>query len=83
MSNTVTFTTIDGILRRLGFTAIPVPGSHTRYEHPPSSTVLVLREYRPAEPVSWSDLTVVRRFLVERGFMDAEAFERLLHEPAA
>jgi hypothetical protein len=33
--------------------------------------------------VSWSDLTVVRRFLVEKGFLDAEAFERLLQEPAA
>jgi hypothetical protein len=83
MNDTIAFDRLDGILRRLGFAATAVPGSHTRYEHPPSGTVLVLREYQAAEPLSWSDLTVVRRFLVEKGFMDSEAFERLLQEPAA
>jgi hypothetical protein len=83
MNKPIAFATIEGILRGLGFQVTAVPGSHTRYEHAPSATVLVLREYRPADPVSWSDLTVVRRFLVDKGFMDAEAFERLLQETAA
>jgi hypothetical protein len=83
MNNTIAFATLDGILRRLGFTAITVPGSHVRYEHSPSGTIFVMRDYQPADPVSWADLTTVRRFLVERGFMDEAAFERLLQEPAA
>jgi hypothetical protein len=83
MNNSIPFANIDGMLRRLGFTATVVPSSHTRYEHAPSATVIVLREYKSAERLSWADLTVVRRFLIEKGFMDDKAFERLLQEPAA
>jgi hypothetical protein len=43
----------------------------------------VFREYGPAEAVSWSDLTVARRFVVERGLIEEDAFEGLLQEPAA
>jgi predicted RNA binding protein YcfA (HicA-like mRNA interferase family) len=83
MNKTVAFATLDSFLRRLGFTATTVAGSHLRYEHAPSGTVLVLREYHPTDPVTWADLTVVRRFLLERGLVEEEAFERLLQEPAA
>ena len=83
MNKPVVFATLDSLLRRLGYTVTTVPGSHLRYEHAPSATVLVFREYGPADPVSWSDLAVARRFLVERGLVEDEAFERLLQEPAA
>jgi hypothetical protein len=83
MNKTIAFTTLDHFLRGLGFTAATVPGSHVRYDHAPSATVLVFREYGPAESVSWSDLTVARRFLVERGLIEEGAFERLMQEPAA
>jgi hypothetical protein len=83
MNKTIAFATLDSFLRRRGFTATTVSGSHLRYEHAPSATVLVFREYGPADPVSWSDLAVARRFLVERGLVEDDAFERLLQEPAA
>jgi hypothetical protein len=83
MNKTIAFATLDGFLRRLDFTASTGPGSYLRYEHAPSATVLLFRDYKSADPVSWSDLAVARRFLVERGFVADDAFERLLQEPAA
>ncbi len=83
MNKTLAFATLDGLLRRLGFTAAAVPGPHLRYEHAPSGTVLMFRAYDPADAVTWADLTVARRFLVERGLVEDDAFDRLLQEPAA
>ena len=83
MSKPVPFAALDNLLRRLGFAETAVPGSHVRYEHTPSGTVLVLRAHRPGELASWSDTTVVRRFLVEKGLIEGDAFERLLQEEAA
>jgi hypothetical protein len=83
MNETITYAALDNLLRGLGFTATVLPGPRLHYEHAPSATVLLFRNYRPSDPVSWSDLTVARRFLVERGLIESEAFDRLLQDPAA
>ena len=83
MNKPTTFAALDRLLRHLGFVETVVPGSHVRYEHIPSATVLVLRDHAPGDAVTWADLTTARRFLVERGLIESDAFERLLQEQAA
>ncbi len=82
MNHTISFARLRTMLQGLGFTETTVPGSHVTYEHPSSGTELVLREYRPRDPVNRGDLAMVRRFLVERGLVGGNEFETLLQETA-
>ena len=83
MRNPVTFADLRQFLLRLGFVETRVPKSHLVYQHASSGTVLTVRPYRPRDHVDATTLIVVRRHLVERGLIEAAAFERLLEGTAA
>lgn len=79
-NNQIPFTRLRNILHELCFEETAIPGPYRYFQHSPSGTVLVYREYRAAEPVSWHDLVTTRRQLDERGLLKAEDFEALLHK---
>ena len=79
----VTYASLQKLLHQLGFKETVVPGSYVVYNHPKPNTLLMYRDYRPTDLVSWADMTATRRFLDLRGLLDEEAFDRLLQEPAA
>jgi len=80
MNNTISFARLRNLLMSLGFQETIVPQSHVVYEHSGSGTTLVFRLYQLDERVSWNDVAVARKFLTERGLLDEDEFERLLHE---
>jgi len=78
----IPFSRLRQILLALGFTEKVIPGRHTyRYfSHEPTDSVAVYRNYRLDESISWADHATTRRLLNERGLLEAEDFESLLHE---
>jgi hypothetical protein len=79
-NNQVPFTRLQHILHDLGFEETAIAGPYRYFQHAASGTVLVYREYQPADPVSWHDLVTTRRQLDERGLLDAADFEALLRK---
>ena len=79
-NNQIPFTRLRNILHDVGFEETAIPGPYRLFQHSPSETVLVYREYQPADPVSWHDLVTTRRQLDERGLLTAGDFEALLHK---
>ncbi len=79
----VTFATLQHVLEGLGFVKTEVPRSHIYFEHTPSDSLLLFRLYRPREKVSDVDLIRVRKFLDEKGIIEPDALEELLHQPSA
>jgi hypothetical protein len=79
----VTYVSLQKLLHQLGFTETVVPGSYVVYNHPEPNTLLMYRDYRATDLVSWADLTSTRRFLDLRGLLAEDAFDRLLQEAAA
>jgi hypothetical protein len=79
----LTYAALQKLLHQLGFTETVVPGSHVVGNHPQPNTLLMYRDYRATDSVSWADRTATRRFLDLRGLLEEEAFDRLLQETAA
>jgi hypothetical protein len=76
----IRFDCVRKLLLDLGFVETVVPGPYLLFEHSPSGTLLPYRAYQPGDSVSWADLAMSRRLLDERGLMDEEEFEALLHK---
>ncbi len=54
-----------------------------RFEHSPSGTLLLYRDYRPGDVITWSDHVKTRKFLDERGILEADELEALLSKTRA
>ncbi len=76
----VPFGRLRQVLLDLGFVATVVSGPYLLFEHSPSGTLLPYREYQPGDSVNWADLVMTRRLLDERGLLDADDFEAVLHK---
>jgi hypothetical protein len=75
----IAFSHLRKILLDLGFVETIVPGPYFRFEHSPSGTLLLYRDYQPNELITWADHIKTRKFLDERGILEADEFETLLH----
>jgi hypothetical protein len=79
----ITFAELRQFLRDMQFKEDLFKGEFYRFKHDPSDTEFVFRHYKPMDLVNPGDLMAVRRFLDERGLMDADAFDRLLTKAPA
>jgi hypothetical protein len=82
-NNQIPFARLRNILHDLGFVETTIPGPYRFFQHSPSGTVLVYRGYQPVDPVSWHDLITTLRQLDERGILEADDFEAILHKTPA
>ena len=83
MGRTITFAELRTFLREMGFVEDTVRGEFLRFQHDPSDTRFIFRAYKPTDRVNPGDLVAVRRFLDERGLMEADEFERFLSKTPA
>jgi predicted RNA binding protein YcfA (HicA-like mRNA interferase family) len=81
-NDSISFATLERVLEALGFVKGKVPGSHLFFKHPPSDTVFLFRLYKPQDEVSWWDRAGVRKLLIERGVVDEDTLDELLHQPS-
>lgn len=76
----IPFENLRKILLDIGFVESEIAGPYLLFEHSPSETVLIFRQYQPGDGVSWHDLVTTRRQLDERGLLEASDFEALMHK---
>jgi len=76
----VPFDRLRKILHELGFVETRIPGPYLYFEHSPSGTIQVFRDYQPSESVSWHDLVSTRIHLDANGLLEADDFEARLHQ---
>ena len=76
--DSIPFRHVRKILLDLGFVETVVAGPYFRFEHSPSGTLLFYRHYRPNDLLTWTDHVKTRKFLDERGILEADGFEALL-----
>ena len=76
----VAFDRLRKVLVDLGFVQTRVQGPYWLFEHSASGTLLPYRNYRSDDKVSWQDLAMTRRQLDERGLLEADDFEAMLHQ---
>ena len=81
--NGITFGDLRLLLLELGFREAAMDGNHFRFEHPVTGTVLLFRIYRANEFISERDILVVRRQLVDNGFIELSTFDRFLEKETA
>jgi predicted RNA binding protein YcfA (HicA-like mRNA interferase family) len=81
-NDSISFATLQRVLEGLGFVKGTVPGSHLYFEHPPSGTVFLFRLYKPEDKLSSWDRVGVRKLLIERGVVDEDTLDELLHQPS-
>jgi hypothetical protein len=79
----VPFPDLQRVLEGLGFVRKKVGGPQVLFEHGPSDTWFLFRAYKPQDKVTDADLIVVRKILDEKGLLEPEALEELLHQPSA
>jgi hypothetical protein len=83
MAKTITFAELRHFLLGLGFVEDTVRGGFLRFQHDPSDTRFIFRAYKATDRVNPGDLVAVRRFLDERGLMEADEFDRFLGKTPA
>ena len=76
----VPFRHLRQFLLDLGFSESRLPTSGFVFAHEPSDTLLFYRPYEPDETVNPGDVMTTRRFLDERGLLDADEFEEALEK---
>jgi predicted RNA binding protein YcfA (HicA-like mRNA interferase family) len=80
MLRNITFTELEELLLRLGFTLEPTAGSHHVFQYPSSGALVVLPGYEKKAYVDTVHLVSVRRILVENGLIDQIAFDSFLEK---
>jgi predicted RNA binding protein YcfA (HicA-like mRNA interferase family) len=70
MLRNITFTELEELLLKLGFTSFPTAGSHYVFQYPSSGALIVLPGYEEKAYVDAVHLVAVRRILVENGLID-------------
>jgi hypothetical protein len=83
MAVKLTFAELRQFLLGLGFQEDLAKQIYPRFRHRPSDTVFMFRPYKPTDRVNPGDLVAVRRFLDERGLMEADEFDRFLDKTPA
>ncbi len=78
----ITFDELRDLLLELGFSGT-LEKTRWRFEHSAIGTVLLFRRYGKKERVSARDMLVVRRQLVDNGFLNESAFDRFLQKASA
>jgi hypothetical protein len=81
--NGIRFEDLRLLLLELGFREAAMDSNHFRFAHSVTGTVLLFRMYRANEVVSDRDILVVRRQLVDNGFIELAAFDRFLEKATA
>ncbi len=79
MTKKITFDTVHRLLDRLGFVQIPAQKSAILFEHKASDTLLVFRPHKRRESIDPVTLSVVRKMLDEKGLLNREEFDEVLH----
>lgn len=82
MRERVTYGRLRSVLTGLGFQETRNP-KRTCLEHAASDTVFLFRPYRANDLVTPAEVVVVRKMLDEKGLLEAEAFEAMLHKAPA
>ncbi len=82
-NNAISFATLERVLEGLGFVKAQTAGPQQVFEHAPSHSVFLFRAYKPRERVTTADLMEVRKILDEKGIIEPDALEGMLHQNAA
>jgi hypothetical protein len=80
-TDVVHFGALDHFLHELGFERSDIPHGYA-YVHLRARAGFFLRARADHEPVSATEIAVVRRYLDECGLMEREDFENLIHSGA-
>jgi hypothetical protein len=83
MTESVTFAQLDSVLAQLGFRKSIVAKSHVAYRHDASDTVLLFPPQRAGDAVSAGLMVGTRKVLLDRGLVEAERLDEMLHATAA
>jgi hypothetical protein len=81
-NNAVSFATLQHVLEGLGFVKAQTAGPQQVFEHAPSDSVFLFRAYKPRDKVTPADLIAVRKILDDKGVIEPEALEDMLHQPS-
>jgi hypothetical protein len=81
-NNAVSFSVLQRVLEELGFVRKKVGCPQVVFKHGPSDTVFLFPAYKERDPVAAADLIGVRKILDERGVIEAQALEEMLHQPS-
>jgi hypothetical protein len=81
-NNAVSFAVLQRVLEDLGFVRKKVGGPQMVLEHGPSDTVFLFRAYKARDKVAAADLIGVRKILDEKGVIEPQALEEMLHQPS-
>ena len=79
----LSFSALRRLLLDLDFAERTGPRSAIIFEHVPSDTIFVFRQYVSDEKVNWPDYLSVRNQLDERGLLPADSFDQVLHKTSA
>ncbi|KOP27445.1 hypothetical protein AMR41_05480 [Hapalosiphon sp. MRB220] len=80
MLRNITFTELEELLLKLGFTSLSTAGSHHVFRYPSSGALVVLPGYEKKAYIDTVHLVAVRRILVENGLIDKNAFGSFLEK---
>jgi len=83
MAKKVTFGQVRRLLDELGFEKMPHKEPHVVYEHKPSDTLLFFRPHRLREDVDPMTLSIVRKTLDWKGFLEEDKFDAALRKAPA
>jgi hypothetical protein len=75
----INFDTVHRLLDELGFVQIPARESAVLFQHKASDTLLVFRPNKGGESIDPVTLSVVRKMLDEKGLLDRDEFDEVLH----
>lgn len=80
MLRNITFTELEELLLKLGFTSLPTAGSHHVFQYASSGALVVLPGYEKKAHIDPVHLVAVRQILAENGFIDKIAFASFLEK---
>ena len=83
MTESVTFGQLREVLEQLGFRKGAGSKDHVAYRHAASETVLYFPPLRTNDLVPAASIVGTRKLLIDRGVVEAERLEQLLHATAA
>jgi hypothetical protein len=75
-----TFAALNQVLQDLGYTAQTVADSHVLFEYTEPNRRIILRVYRPEDPVDLAGLAYVRSALDAWGILNRDEFDEKLRE---
>ena len=76
----ITFSDLDKLLSRLGFTTPPTTGSQTVFQHTASNTLIILPHYEPQEILRQIHLLGTQKILIEKGLISKAAFQGFMEK---